>query len=603
MNRRTVVRQIYPTFLAIAFVAMAIVTVYASTLSRRFFQQVRHQDLMERALLLRSILPAEELRRQPGALGDLLESAGRESGTRITLVLANGAVAADSDEPPEHLYNQAAYPEIREALRGVPGVDVRRDGRVGRTLMHVAVPVFHEGAVVAALRVATFTEGARAILVHITGRIVLVGLLVLVGVVFVSLYIARRISRPLLVVREAALHYAREDFDYQFSVDTPEEIRALAETLNTMAGQLKTRIATIMRQRNELGAMLSSMLEAVIVLDTRLLIKTMNPAAVTLMHKSLDEAIGRSILEVVRNSELHDFSQRVLSNGETLEESVVLYDTTPCYLQAHGTVIRSERGDVEGVLLVMNDITRLKQLENMRKDFVANVSHELKTPITSIKGFVETLQDGALEDTDRARHFLAIINRHADRLNAIIDDLLILSKIEDNPSRQISFNRNPLAEVVDSALQVCEHQAHRRDIRLVSSCPPEFHAEINPILMEQALVNLVDNAIKYSNPGSTVEVRLLAKESYYVLSIVDSGCGIPERDLPRIFERFYRVDKARSRSLGGTGLGLAIVKHIAIIHGGEVTVDSDEGVGSVFSLILPVEQQVAAAATAAPTPS
>jgi two-component system phosphate regulon sensor histidine kinase PhoR len=403
-----------------------------------------------------------------------------------------------------------------------------------------------------------------------------------------------------MVIQEAARHYAREDFDYEFAVDTPEEIRALAETLNTMASQLKTRISTIMRQRNELGAMLSSMLEAVIVLDTRLLIKTMNPAAVSLIHKSLDEAIGRSILEVVRNSELHDFSQRVLSNGETLEESVVLYDTVPCYLQAHGTVIRSERGDVEGVLLVMNDITRLKQLENMRKDFVANVSHELKTPITSIKGFVETLQDGALEDAERARHFLSIINRHADRLNAIIDDLLILSKIEDNPTRQISFNRHRLAEVVESALQVCEHQAYRRDIRLVPTCPPEFYAEINPILMEQALVNLVDNAIKYSNPGSTVEVRVLAKESYYVVSIVDSGCGIPERDLPRIFERFYRVDKARSRSLGGTGLGLAIVKHIAIIHGGEVTVDSDEGVGSVFSLILPVEQQVAAAVSAAP---
>jgi len=157
-----------------------------------------------------------------------------------------------------------------------------------------------------------------------------------------------------------------------------------------------------------------------------------------------------------------------------------------------------------------------------------------------------------------------------------------------------------VADVVDSALQVCEHQAHHRDIRLLSNRPPEFYAEINPILMEQALVNLVDNAIKYSNPGSTVEVRVLAKESYYVVSIVDSGCGIPDRDLPRIFERFYRVDKARSRSLGGTGLGLAIVKHIAIIHGGEVTVDSEEGAGSVFSLILPVQQQVPAAAAKPP---
>jgi two-component system phosphate regulon sensor histidine kinase PhoR len=260
------------------------------------------------------------------------------------------------------------------------------------------------------------------------------------------------------------------------------------------------------------------------------------------------------------------------------------------FLQAHGAPLRDASGKEIGVLVVLNDMTRLLRLENIRRDFVANVSHELKTPITAIKGSVETLLGGAIEESDSAPRFLEIIARQADRLNAIIEDLLALSRIEQEEEKS-GIHLDPVAvrDVIQSALLSCQVRAQDKQVRLAVDCSGELQCPANAPLLEQALVNLVDNAITYSSEGGEVRIAARAAANGLEITVRDFGCGIAREHLPRLFERFYRVDKARSRKQGGTGLGLAIVKHIIQAHGGQVRVDSAPGEGSLFTISLPAK--------------
>jgi two-component system phosphate regulon sensor histidine kinase PhoR len=261
------------------------------------------------------------------------------------------------------------------------------------------------------------------------------------------------------------------------------------------------------------------------------------------------------------------------------------------FLHAHGTILHgpglqdSENNEI-GVLIVLNDVTRIRRLDIIRKDFVANVSHELKTPITSIKGFVETLLDGAYEKPEDAKRFLEIIAKQTNRLNAIIEDLLSLSRIEQDDEK-IELALTPVKQVLTAATQVCELNSKAKKIRVNLDCPENLKATINPHLLEQAVVNLIDNSIKYSKPQSEIQISATQKDQKISIQVRDNGCGIAEEDLPRLFERFYRVDKSRSRELGGTGLGLAIVKHIVQTHQGTITVESQLDQGSTFTIQLP----------------
>jgi two-component system phosphate regulon sensor histidine kinase PhoR len=266
----------------------------------------------------------------------------------------------------------------------------------------------------------------------------------------------------------------------------------------------------------------------------------------------------------------------VLNTQKPLEKEIVLYDNGDRFLQAHGTVLRDAREGEIGALVVLHDVTRLKKLEKVRRDFVANVSHELRTPVTSIKGFVET--------------FLRIVASQTDRLNAIIEDLLILSRVEQEQEKaEIALVPGSVRSALEAALEVCQSKTTEKDIHIELTCDAGLQCPMNSPLLEQAVINLLDNAIKYSPPGQTVHLEGLRSDAEVVIRVTDHGCGISREHMPRIFERFYRVDKARSRTLGGTGLGLAIVKHITNAHGGRATVESTVGQGSVFSIHLPSE--------------
>jgi two-component system phosphate regulon sensor histidine kinase PhoR len=362
----------------------------------------------------------------------------------------------------------------------------------------------------------------------------------------------------------------------------------LTEAFQSMSRQWAGRLSALTRRNDEQEAVLASMAEGVLAVDPDERIISLNPAAARLMGVNPREVEGRSLPEVVRNADLNRFVADALACKRPIEGDVVLRGARDCVLQAHGTALRDGAGRSMGAVIVLNDVSRLRQLENIRRDFAANVSHELKTPITSIKGFVETLLDGAMRDAADAERFLRIIARQADRLNAIIEDLLSLSRIEkEADAADIVLAVVSVRELLDTARNDCDLPSRERNVRISLECDGKARVRANPALLGQAITNLLDNAIKYSEPGG--EVWLVARngDGGVMIEVRDQGCGIAEEHLPRLFERFYRVDKARSRKLGGTGLGLAIVKHIVLAHRGEVTVASQPGKGSAFTIHLP----------------
>jgi two-component system phosphate regulon sensor histidine kinase PhoR len=302
--------------------------------------------------------------------------------------------------------------------------------------------------------------------------------------------------------------------------------------------------------------------------------------------------VRRPLQEVVRNPDLRRFALLAIDCRDPVEDDLVLRGPRDRTIRLRGTALRDLSGE-GGAVIVLNDVTDVQRLENVRRDFVANVSHELKTPIASIKGFVETLLDGAADDPVDNRRFLQIVAKQADRLAAIIEDLLALSRIEQSEGAgTLPLEPARIADVLTAVVGECAPRAADKSIRLVTSCADDLVAEVNPPLLEQALINLADNAIKYSDEGRTTTIDAVAEgadgSGEVVFTVRDEGRGIAPEHLPRLFERFYRVDSARSRALGGTGLGLSIVKHIAQAHGGTVTVESTVGVGTTFTMRLPL---------------
>ena len=398
-------------------------------------------------------------------------------------------------------------------------------------------------------------------------------------------------SRPLEQIRRVAEAYSRGDLEVRPPVSGIKEIDEISRTMKQMAETLRERIKTITRQRNELNAVLSSMMEGVIAVDLQGRILNINEAAARLFDVDPENCPGMMIEEISRNPMLAGFMKRALDAQDPFEEDINIRVGTgdDRILHLRSSSLLGTNGKRAGTLVVIADVTRIRKLENMRREFVANVSHEIKTPITAIKGFVETLLDGALDSSDDARHFLAIIEKHTRRLEALVEDLLTLSRIEQEEEfGKTAFEEFNLTAVLNSALQVCLTKAEPKGIQVLLNCPELLSVKGNARQIEQAVVNLLDNAINYSPRDSTIRVNARKEDgNTVIISVSDQGCGIAPQHIQRIFERFYRVDKARSRAVGGTGLGLAIVKHIVQTHGGQISVESKPGKGSTFTIHLP----------------
>jgi two-component system phosphate regulon sensor histidine kinase PhoR len=580
--------QIFPSYVIIIMAVLFGLGWHLTDAIEGFFLGQTAADLEARARL---VTPQIAVALEAGdfvSLDRLCKELGTAADARFTVVLPSGVVVGDSVEDPSRMENHASRVEVAAGLAGRVSHSTRYSRTLQQEMMYVAVPVASETRIVATVRAARALTAIDSALKTLYRQVPIGGLVALILAALVSFWVSRRISRPLEAMRHGAVDFAQGRFDHKLTAAGSMEVCALARAMNLMAEQLDDRIRTIMEQRNEQQAVLASMVEGVLALDMEERVLHFNQAAAQLLGVDPGKVQGQRIAEVTRKADLQRFIGRTLEGPDPVEGEIVLQDPEARYLQAHGTVLRDAEQQEIGVLIVLHDITRLRRLENIRRDFVANVSHELKTPITAIKASVETLMDGDTISPTDSQEFLAIIAKQADRLNAIIDDLLALSRIEQNDDVSgMVLEMQDLEPALRSALQSCESAAADKEISLRVVCSTGLQARINAPLIEQAVINLVGNAIKYSGRQSSVQVEAERQDDIVKILVRDRGCGISREHLPRLFERFYRVDKARSRRQGGTGLGLAIVKHIVQAHGGTVTVSSEPGAGSVFTISLP----------------
>lgn len=590
MKRLRIIWHLYPALLFVTFVAVLAVSWYVTnTLSHFHIAQIE-KNLTTQATLIKHQVSGKLAQQNALELDALSKMIGTQTETRITIILPSGEVLADSDEDPARMDNHARRPEVSAALSGRKGVSTRYSRTLQQNHMYVALPIQVEEQSIGCIRVSIPVTAIEATLTTAHGRIVGASGLIALVLAFLSLFFAQRISRPLQEMRLGAEQFAAGELKRRLPIQGAEEIAALASSLNKMAQQLDERFQTVNQQRNELEAVLSSMIEGVFAVDNNEKIIRINRAAAELLETDTAKAVGRPVQEVLRKAELQKFIADSLQATETIEHDLTMIRrNSNVQLQAHGSPLFNAQEKRIGALIVLNDITQLRHLENLRRDFVANVSHELKTPITAIKGWAETLQRGDEGLSKEQQEPIGIIVRQADRLNAIINDLLNLSRIEQSQEQlTIDFHSTTLCPIIEAAIQSCSVEIMQKEIEVVTLCPKDLTLQANPPLLEQALVNLLNNAIKYSEKKNRVVVEATTCQSELHLKVQDFGCGIPQEHLPRLFERFYRVDAARSREMGGTGLGLAIVKHIVQAHHGRVDVHSVLDEGSSFTMILPL---------------
>jgi two-component system phosphate regulon sensor histidine kinase PhoR len=572
----------------ITLISLLAASWYASEAMRHFFLDQTATDLKARAALLEKQITGLLLPLQKNAVDSICKEAGRLSATRITVILPDGTVIGDSRETPRLMDNHANRPEIITALAGQTGRSLRFSKTLMQRMLYVAVPVKDRQSVVAVLRTSLPATAVETEIRSIQLKIALGGCIIALLAAGISWVVSRRISHPIEQMKKSAEQFAGGDLSHRLVSPATEEMAGLADAMNQMAAQLGDRIETIISQRNQLETVLASMLEGVIAVDTEERIVTINRAAAQLFENEPANCQGKSIEEVIRSPAMQQFIRHSLRNKSPSEEDITVFQNEERVIDVKGSPLLDTNQHQIGTLMVFHDVTQLRRLENMRRDFVANVSHEIKTPLTAIKGFVETLQQGNVEKAHEKERFLGIIQKHVDRLNAIVEDLLALSRIEQEDERkEIKFEKVNLSDLFRAAIQLCRPKAEEKKIRIDLDCEKDATAIFDPALIEQAVVNLLDNAIKYSDSQSSITLKSHQQNSEVIISVQDHGIGIAQKHLPRLFERFYRVDRARSRNMGGTGLGLAIVKHISQAHGGHVSVESKLGEGSCFSIHLP----------------
>lgn len=588
MARRSLIWQIYPAYLLVIVAALIAVTWYSTHFFHKFYLRQTADSLHTLAILDAQTAVLLMQSSNGIEIDKFCKDIGKASKTRVTVITPSGKVLGDSHENPEAMENHSDRPEFIKALQNGSGQSIRFSHTLGRNMMYVAVPLKHDDQTVGFIRTAVSLSAIEEVLGNIYFKIASTGIVVALIAAALSFMISRHISRPAKQIEQIARQFEEGHLNCRVPIPNILEFAGLAKTLNEMARQLQNRINTIIQQQNESEAILSSMTEGILAVDVKERIVSINKAAACLFNLEPERARGRNVEEIIRNNELQQFIKSAFDSDLPIQKDIILHTDKERSFQLHGTSIPDKNGNRNGAVIVFNDVTEMRKLENIRRDFVANVSHELRTPITSIKGFVETLLEGAVTEPLQAKHFLEIISRHVDRLNAIIEDLLSLSQLEDTQSkRDIILRKEPLKPILEAAVELSSIKADQKQITVNLICPEDLEANANSLLLEQAIFNLLDNAIKFSEPGSAIQLTAELTDKDILISVRDSGCGIKQKHLERIFERFYVVDKSRSRKLGGTGLGLSIVKHIVQLHKGNVTVSSSAGKGSTFAIHLP----------------
>jgi two-component system phosphate regulon sensor histidine kinase PhoR len=586
--RRNLFAKLAVTFLALLLSVLIAVDFFAERALRRDYERTGFAQLASIAHFSQ-LHPPPPAALSAAAPGDaaLLEWVAQVSaaGVRVTVIAASGQVLADSDVDPRTLENHSDRPEIQAALRSGEGQSVRRSVSLQHDMLYRAIRLSTPSGAPAVLRFALPLETSEAALASFRRSLWLWSLLILLIAGAASLLVSRSFSDRVERLKEFSRRVAEGDFRPLPGDGSGDALEALGNSLNQTAQRLDGTIRTLTEERNLSSAILGSMVEGVAVVNSAERLVFANPGFAGILGIDVLPKSGSALVEIVRQSELIEAVREVLRGEPRVETEVVTGTLRQHFFAA--TVASVTEGKTSGAVIVLHDITDLRKLERVRRDFVANVSHEFKTPLTAIQGFAETLLAGALDDAQNRGRFLEIIVEHSRRLARLTDDLLKLSKM-DADRLELEISDTNVTQFVATCIETTQRRAAAKQLELLVEVPedlPDIAADRRRLA--EVLQNLLDNAIQYTLPGGQITLSAAHTAREVVFTVSDTGIGIPKADQPRIFERFYRVDAARSREVGGTGLGLAIAKHLVEVHGGRLWVDSEIGQGSQFHFSVP----------------
>jgi two-component system phosphate regulon sensor histidine kinase PhoR len=592
-GRLSIASKFFLTHLAVGGIALLIAGAIGFYSMRGFVMKDADETLFIKATLVaetfRPLLAARPLDLNEIAReGDVI---GKISGTRLTVVLPDGTVVADSTVGAEgvpSMENHESHPEIREALSGVPGFSHRRRITIREEMRYAALPVDHEGTVIGAVRTAIPASILDARLRQIMAVIGVTGLSALAIILGAAAFLARRITGPLAEMKEAAREMGSGNLSRALQIRTGDEVEDMANAMNRMASQLSATIGQLDAEKTRLSTLLAGLSDGVVVVAPNRTVRMMNDAAVRLLDASGTLAEGRPYAEAVRHPQILPFIDGwIRGEGPKPREIQVRSREGERTIRVRGTLVRYRGETSADVLLTLQDVTEERRLSQVKSDFVSNASHELRTPLTNIRGYLEAYQDALRHGEAPDPAFLDTVHANALRMERLIDDLLELSRAE---SGSVPLDKEEISiRAFLSRIEDLHRLPAEREGKTLATVPGEgaFPADLRTLTL--AVSNLVDNAIKYGKPGGRITVTGKIEGGKCVIEVADDGPGIPAEHLPRLFERFYRVDKGRSRELGGTGLGLSIARHIVESHGGSIRVASRLGEGTRFTVRLPAK--------------
>ena len=520
-----------------------------------------------------------------GKMGEICETELARTQIRFTIIDQDGNVIADSYGKPGGMENHQDRKEVIDARKYGTGRDKRDSVTRREPFFYAALSCSEkEGWVIrASAPISSINKGVKEIRQTTFLAMCLLILLWLAA----NALIALRLSRPLKRICNSVDALARGEFDLKIPEEGPTELAQIAKHLNKMAAHLKTRFQLIEENRIRQETVLNSMNDAVIAIDNDGRLIEANPVGCSILGEVLDKCSGKTLPELRRDPAFLTFADNAQKSITAFTKEIRFSPPDNRIFLIQGTPLYNLNQKRIGTLLVLHDMTLVNKLEKLRQNFVANVSHELRTPIAAMKAAVETLLDGAKDDQNAATEFLTVAKRHAERLEAIVNDLLLITRLERGEEEKVSLKRSSVSHVIENAIASCTSLAENHNVKIHAAVDHSLEAEIEERLLEQAVVNLIDNAIKYSHNNGDIFISAKQENEEIMIQVRDTGIGISQEHLPRLFERFYRVDKARSRARGGTGLGLSIVKHIAKLHGGEAEVSSKLNKGSTFTIRFP----------------
>jgi two-component system, OmpR family, phosphate regulon sensor histidine kinase PhoR len=582
---RSIQWRIAFSFIAVILVGMGILGFHlVNSTGSSQLDNLRSQLENEARITAEASLPGLLSEDKRTALDALAKSLGEQIDTRITIIAVDGTVLGDSEQDPATMENHAARPEVSAALEYGFGESTRYSTTLRQRMMYVAVPISHEGHVMGVARVALPLTAVESFVHRVTVSIILAMGVTTLVIILAAWGVSRITTRPIRRLTAAATEIASGKLEQKIAIEARDEVGELAAAFNEMSVKLTELVETISGDRARLAAILDNMADGVIMTDIEGTISLANNAAIKLFNTR--DAADKTLIEVVRDHEMDEVLKLCLKTEKT---QTVQYESGTAKRYIRAIAIPIVHAGLTGTLLLVQDLTDLKNLQTTRRELIGNISHEFRTPLAGIKAMVETLRDGAVDDSEVAKDFLARIDDEVERLTQIVAELTELSRIETGKAELMlePVDLNPLiGEVIDQLGPQVERQQLTVDKKLAASLPA---VEVDKARIRQVIVNLVHNAIKFTGPGGKITIATEADDGSVTVSVSDTGVGIANSDLPHVFERFYKGDRARSGGGGGTGMGLAIARHVIEAHGGTVRAQSEEGRGSTFSFSLPLK--------------